>query len=286
MRIVNISFDLLVPTRVYRENGSVVGLHLFYDATIEYFGREHLPYAIPALVVLLVFVLLPLLLLLLYPMRCFQQCLSHCGVRWLALHIFMDAFQGCYKDGTNGTRDCRYFPALHLILRIVVLATCAVTLTELFYPLVSAIFIVFAIVNAVIQPYKQEHSIYNVTDTVIVLTLAMLLTLFVGENIATLKVFTYEEAILVPIVLVAVLPLFYISFIVLHWLCFRCEIGQRCVSRIRVWMKRIFPKRSVIQPLSDDFLPDRLLSIAEYASPEDENTEGEESHSSGEETAY
>jgi len=122
--------------------------------------------------------------------------------------------------------------------------------------------------------------------TVLVLILATLFTLFVGENIATLKVFTYEEAILVLIVLVAVLPLFYISFIVLHWLCFRCEIGQRCVSRIHVWMKRIFPKRRVIQPLSDDLLPDRLLNIEEYASPEDENTEGEESHSSGEETAY
>ena len=97
MRLANISFDLLVPTRVYHQNGSVVGLYLFYDATIDYFGREHLPYAILALVVLLVFVLLPLLLLLLYPMRCFQQCLSHCGVRWLALHIFMDAFRAVIK---------------------------------------------------------------------------------------------------------------------------------------------------------------------------------------------
>jgi len=264
----------------------MVGLYLFYDATIEYFGREHLPYAILALVVLLVFVLLPLLLLLLYPMQCFQQCLSNCGVRWLALHIFMDVFQGCYKDGSNRTRDCRYFSSLHLLLRIALLTAWATTVNLLYFTLSVIILIVFAIVNAIIQPYKQEHSIHNVTDTVLVLILAMLYTLFVGENIATLKVFTYEEAILVPIVLVAVLPLFYISFIVLHWLCFRCEIGQRCVSRIRVWMKRIFPKRSVIQPLSDDFLPDRLLSIAEYASPEDENTEGEESHSSGEETAY
>ena len=34
------------------------------------------------------------------------------------LHAFMDAFQGCYKDGTNGTRDCRYFAGLQLVLRL------------------------------------------------------------------------------------------------------------------------------------------------------------------------
>ena len=182
-RILKVSVDLLVPSRVYRENGSVVGLFLFYDATIEYFGREHLPHAILALVVLLVFLLLPLLLLLLYPMQCFQQCLGRCGVKWLALHIFMDAFQGCYKDGTNGTRDCRYFSALHLILRIALFTTYAITVNTLVYTLVAVILIVFAILNAVIQPYKQEHSIYNVTDTVLVLIMAMSYILIVRRQI-------------------------------------------------------------------------------------------------------
>ena len=149
-RLLNVSFDLLVSSRVYHQNGSVVGFFLFYGATIEFFGWEHLPYAILALVVLLVFVLLPLLLLLLYPMRCFQ---GRCGVRWLALHIFMDAFQGCYKDGTNGTRDCRCFSALHLIFRIALLTTHAITRTKFSVALMLIILIVFAMLNAVIQPF-------------------------------------------------------------------------------------------------------------------------------------
>ena len=287
MKLLNVSFCLLVPTRVYHQNGSVVGLFLFYDATIEYFGREHLPYAILALVVLLVFVLLPLLLLLLYPMRCFQQCLGCCGVRWLALHIFMDAFQGCYKDGTNGTRDCRYFSALHLILRIAVLTTFAIAHTNVSASLYLVIFIVFAMLNAVIQPYKQEHSIYNVTDTVLVLILGMLCAVGLGQYIAALRAHTFQGAMSILFVVVAVLPLFYIFFIVLHWLCFRCEIGQRCISRFQVWMKWILPNRSMVQSISEESLPDRLLSTEGYGinslSPEDENAEN---HSSGEETAY
>ena len=70
--------------------------HWDYDATIEYFGEEHLPYG-----VLAVFVIL----LLLYLMRCFQRYLHCCGVRWHALPIFIDAFQGCYNGETNWTRD-------------------------------------------------------------------------------------------------------------------------------------------------------------------------------------
>ena len=111
MKLLNVSSDLLIPTHVYSVNGSSLGVYLYYDATIEYFGEEHLPYGVLAVFVMLVFILFPLLLLLLYPMRCFQQYLGCCGVRWHALPIFIDAFQGCYKDGTNGNQDCRYFAA-------------------------------------------------------------------------------------------------------------------------------------------------------------------------------
>jgi len=52
---------------------------------------------------MLVFTPFPILLLLLYPVHFFQQCPDCCRVRWHALPI--DAFQGCYKVGTNGTRE-------------------------------------------------------------------------------------------------------------------------------------------------------------------------------------
>ena len=34
--------------------------------------------------------------------------------------MFMNIFQGCFKDGTEGTKDCRYFAAVYLIIRVVV----------------------------------------------------------------------------------------------------------------------------------------------------------------------
>ena len=69
VKLLSVSSDLLVPTHVYHVNGSLVGLYLYYDATIEYFGEEHLPYGVLAVFVFLVFILFPMLLLLLYPMQ-------------------------------------------------------------------------------------------------------------------------------------------------------------------------------------------------------------------------
>ena len=72
VKFFSVSFDILIPRHVYHVNGTLLGLYMYYDATIEYFGEEHLPYALLAVFVLLVFIVFPLLLLLLYPMRCFQ----------------------------------------------------------------------------------------------------------------------------------------------------------------------------------------------------------------------
>ena len=105
-KILSVSFDLLVPTQVYDKYGKRLGFYLLYDSGIEFLGKEHLLYAIPAFIITLLFNILPLLLLLLYPLQCFQRCLSICRLRWHGLHIFIDVFQGCYKNGTvAGTQD-------------------------------------------------------------------------------------------------------------------------------------------------------------------------------------
>ena len=92
IKLLTLSTDL-TPTYVYNMNGTVLGIYLCYDASIEYFGtKKHLPYAIFALIVVVVFILFPLVLLILHPMQCFQRCLGRCRVRWHAFYCFIDAF--------------------------------------------------------------------------------------------------------------------------------------------------------------------------------------------------
>ena len=262
VKLLSVSFDLLVPTHVYNVNGSLVGMYLYYDATIEYFGDKHLPYAVLALFVMLVFILFPILLLLLYPMRCFQQCLGCCGVRWHALHIFIDAFQGCYKDGTNGTRDCWYFATAFLIARISLFIIFVLSPTALFYAAALFVFITLAIMITTMQPFKPQFSIHNTVDSVLVLLLALWCASVVCINTAGLKAHWWLKFFLVLSFIVPVLPLLYISFVTLHWMCCRRKFGQRMIGKISGRI-RAKPGRAITAD-AEESLPYRLINPVEY----------------------
>ena len=261
VKLLSVSFDLLVPTHVYHVNGSLVGMYLYYDATIEYFGGKHLPFAVLALFVMLVFILFPILLLLLYPMRCFQQCLECCGVRWHALHIFIDAFQGYYKDGTNGTRDFRYFSTALLISRIVLFIIFALCPTSLFYS--GALFVLTALVMLIVsmQPYKAQFSMYNTIDPILVLVLALACAIAVLADLTSWNAHKWVMFSIVFAFLAAAVLFFYIPFVTLHWLCTQREFGRRVIMKIRGWIQKD-PRRMSVAGLGES-LSDRLVNPAE-----------------------
>ena len=117
VKFLIVSFYFLFPTHLYKVDGNPVKeSYLLFDATIEYFSKDHLPYAILAIVVLSVVNILPMLLLCFYPCSCFQKFLNCSRLSHQALHTFMDAFQGCYKNGTDGTRDCRWFSGVYFVV--------------------------------------------------------------------------------------------------------------------------------------------------------------------------
>ncbi len=103
-------------------NGSVISsYYLKFNASIHvhYNSAEHKPYLILSVSVLIIFNLLPIILLFVYPIKIFQRGLNSIScVNWHYLHTFMDCFQGCYKNGTENTRDYRYFAGIYLLIRL------------------------------------------------------------------------------------------------------------------------------------------------------------------------
>ena len=259
-KLLSVSFDILYPTPIYNESGQLLNKsYLYYDATVEYFGKEHLPYGIAAIVVLLVFIICPLLLLCLYPCRCFQKCLNHCKLQCHILQTFMDAFQGCYKDGTNGTRDCRYLAGVYLVVRIASFSAYVVSLQNLYFQILSIILLIFALLIVLVQPYKSH--VYNVVDTVFVFTLVL------GCIAGSFGHSIYEEInYLRPafILLNSLISLFVIFFphiymtgLLLYWLF----VQKGCLRRVRNKLQCLESRRT--RP-SEDPLPDRLLHPEEY----------------------
>ncbi len=166
-KILFVSISILQQVSYSNFTNSVVVSHesqnvLYYDPTLTLFSDKHIPYAVLAIFVSAIFVILPCAVLVLYPTRIFQKCLNHCGIKLHAIHAFADAFNGCYKNGTNGTCDCRCFAGFYLFIRVIVLLV-DLHYTQDLYAIkeLTALSILFTF--ALASPYKNK--LFNITDS-------------------------------------------------------------------------------------------------------------------------
>ena len=164
-KILFVSFTLLYPFHISCNYGNFpTKFVLYYDPTVEFHTLEYFIFAAIAAGVLLLFIISPTILLIVYPTRLFRRCVSCCGFRrWHTLHMFIESFQGQYKDGTNGTRDFRMVSASFFILRILILATFLNhRLGFLARGLQCALLVCAMCFYAVMRPYKQNY--FNTVD--------------------------------------------------------------------------------------------------------------------------
>ena len=171
VKFLSTTVDLLATARVWLYNGQV-SYRLYYDGTMELFRGKHNPYAFAALVFGLVCNVIPLILILLYSFRHTHRLLNCLPLSvQTALFPFMDNILGCYNDGTNGTRNCRYFGVVyHLALFFIMIAfVCIQTVYTL--GVIAFICILIGMMVAVIRPYKS--SVYNTVDIVLILSFGL-----------------------------------------------------------------------------------------------------------------
>ena len=137
-------------------------------------------FAAIAYCVLVIFIICPTILFILYPTRLFRKYVSCCGFRrWHALYMFVESFQGQYKDGTNGTRDFRVVSASFLVLRISIMFLSPLfTLTHINQ--FSKVH--FSCIYAITRPYKLNYM--NNVDIIILFLLKILI--FVTSSSASL----------------------------------------------------------------------------------------------------
>ena len=171
IKLLDVSHVLLTPTSVHNATGSLIGYFLYYDATVEYMGPDHRPYAVLAILVVVVGVLFPLVLLLVYPMQWFQKCLNRCGLNSPGLQMFMQCFQGYYRDRTDGGRECRYFAAVYPTFRIATYFIYSAILGRA----VSVFFIFLCVLVIVaivfVSPYKNQYEKFHKQDVAMILSL-------------------------------------------------------------------------------------------------------------------
>jgi hypothetical protein len=201
VKILSVSVELLLPVVLYDQNGDQLQqFYVYNQGDVTYFSSHHLPYACLALFFLLIFTLLPMALLFLYPCSCFQVCLNRTGCSCQLLHTFMDTFQGHYKNGTNGTRDLRFFSGLYLLLRALVYASTAVAY-QIFcfaYTTVCLVLCLFSLLLA--QPHTTYMNTLNDALFLVFLTTLVPLT-FPISHITEIGMFPINIVLCVSIII-------------------------------------------------------------------------------------
>ena len=231
VKLLSTCFDILIPVDVYQfkslQNSTIKHLRQVYsDATLEYFGPKHLPYAIVALLVFFVFGFLPVLILFLYPFKHFQYFVSKCPSRLiLSLNTFVDSFQGCYKDGTRpGCKDYRLVSVLPFIFRWLILIIYALLLNVSCFPLVTIIAVITSIFFIVFDPLQKHF--YSITYYFIVLLIISGICCISASCTYTIPFTESTMPLLyffsIVFCVVIVLPLFILLWNILRFFC-KCE---------------------------------------------------------------
>ena len=173
-KCIQTSLSLIILTSIKGMGGKHEKYVVYFNGEIDWLDNRHLPYAIPAIIMLIVFLSLPLLLLM-YPAH--HKILSTLKMsdtkyaRKLCNYVeklrpFLDSFQGSFKD------EFRFFSGLYFLYR------CLFNLNIIFrnfqeiYFFFSVQLLLMLLLHTICQPYKKR--LHNIVDTLLFLNLAMI----------------------------------------------------------------------------------------------------------------
>ena len=97
--------------------GTIITLILFTDPNVPYYSTKHLGLMTISVSVAIFLFLPPLLILLVYPTTLYRKISDKFSSVWrIRIKTYVDTFNGCMKDGTEGTRDYRPISGLAILL--------------------------------------------------------------------------------------------------------------------------------------------------------------------------
>ena len=172
-----------------RKDASSIKYVVFLQGNIDYFHQGHLPYAIPALIILVVFVILPSLALLCYPlttriMAKVKEFINLDGNRFYAyistkmerpfirFKPLLDSFQGPYKQG------CEFFAGLVYWYRLGIFFTYSFASGSTPFYINSVISVIFVTLISIFQPFKNAKNNTVMLLITINITLINLISLY------------------------------------------------------------------------------------------------------------
>ena len=246
-KILFISFYTIQTVKVVMLNGTFYSEQLYYYPIISANSQQHFPFIVLAYSLTTVFVYIPIILLCCYPFKYFKRALfCCCSKRRLVADLFMDTFQGYYKDGTNGTYDWRFLSGLYPLL-------LAVTLTALnqkyrYHNGHMASYFLTCAIFSLVRPYKKL--VHNLVE-ILLLHMTVALLHYAKDN-ASLRRANYfsggdDVNVLVSIIVMFIIPHCVLVIVIAYRACMllqhrfdllhKCRLRHTCLSLSNMWRR-------------------------------------------------
>ena len=174
-------------TYFVNEHGHSNRVAPFIDPTISLWQAKHIILMAFSISILVLVILPPILVLIAYPTKLFRKLQNSLSSRTnLAIQAFVSPFQGCFKDGTDGTYDYRALSGglLALLLLMLSFIKCVYSFVEANArdPVISlqvsiVIYITLSVGFAAFRPYKTD--IENHTGVTLSALIAVLNTSYI-----------------------------------------------------------------------------------------------------------
>ena len=159
-------------------DGYVVATVSFIDPTVTLFSQKHIPLVTIAIFIVIFIISPPIMLLIIFPTTCCQKFCTCLKPRWmLTLQIFADTFQGCYKNGTNGTKDYRqmagYILSLWIVTPVLFFIAIHITSNYVMSWLATMVLVsmLLGVAILVLEPY--QHRTANISGTLLGFSIAL-----------------------------------------------------------------------------------------------------------------
>ena len=219
IKILTSSLDLLASTPVYelsQKNYTPLHYRVFYDPTLRYFRETYKNIFFPAISIVLLFIAFPFLILVVYPCKLFHKCLNRTPLNWNTLHIFMDTFQGSYKNGTKpNSHDYRWFSALFFGGRMILCFIYVSTYNSMYFIFASMEIVVIVLLVVVLKPFRTSVRRYSYSTTMFLMLLSLFYVTLVGLDIASFKNTTYMvEIFYAASVISTLIPIIHLLLVI------------------------------------------------------------------------
>ena len=181
-------FEPIRLSNIHNQKLNSVNTTMYLDPNIPRNDHKSIYLFLLSAIIFIFILLPPSLLLIIFPTRLFNKVSQCLKLRWIiSIRIFADTFNGCYKDGTNGTRDYRAVSG-YILATCLLIPTIHIVMTlqhiEFFTPSVyTTLFIVFTVLCAAMRPYK--HTAANLSGVALLAIPALLIfsfQLFLSHN--------------------------------------------------------------------------------------------------------